>query len=86
MKEKKLKKIGEIVHYFGQISVGVIKITSGTLKVGDEIKIKGATTDLDQKVDSLQIDKKEVKSIKKGEEAGLKVDDRVREGDTVYLA
>ncbi len=86
MAKEKLKQVGEIVHYFGEIQVGVVKVTNGSLKVDDKIKIKGATTDLEQEVGSLQIDKKDVKEIKKGEEAGMKVDDRVREGDAVYIA
>jgi U32 family peptidase len=85
MAKEKMKKVGEIIHYFGQISVGVVRATEGTLKTSDQVKIKGSTTDLEQKVGSLQIDKKEVKEIKKGQEAGMKVEDRVREGDTVYL-
>ena len=85
MAKEKMKKVGEIIHYFDQISVGVVKITEGALKTTDQVKIKGATTDLEQKVGSLQIDKEKVDEIKKGQEAGMKVEDRVREGDTVYL-
>lgn len=84
MAKKKLQKVGEIVHYFGNISVGVVKATDAEIKTGDKIKIKGVTTDFDQEVGSLQVDKKEVDKIAKGKEAGLKVDDRVREGDIVY--
>jgi putative protease len=81
---KEMEKVGEIIHYFSQINVAVVKTTDGELKVGDEIIIKGSTTDLEQKVESLQIDKENVDSISKGQEAGMKVEDRVREGDIVY--
>lgn len=83
-KERKEEEVGEITHYFGKISVGVVKVTNGTLKVGDRIHIKGATTDFEQEVESLQIEHQPVEEVKEGEEAGMKVIDRVREGDKVY--
>jgi len=83
-KERKEEEVGEITHYFGKISVGVVKVTNGTLKVGDHIHIKGATTDFEQEVESLQIEHQPVEEVKEGEEAGMKVIDRVREGDKVY--
>ena len=83
-KKKKEKEVGVITHYFSKINVGVVKITSGSLKVGDKIHIKGATTDFEQEVKSLQVDHQDVSEVKKGEEAGMKVDDRVREEDKVF--
>ena len=77
------KKIGTISHYYGQIGVVVVDLT-GELKVGDKIRIKGAMTDIEQEIDSMQIDKKPVAQAKKGESIGLKVEDKVREGDVVY--
>lgn len=75
--------VGEIVHYFNNISVAVIKL-SGTLKVGDKILIKGATTDISQPVDSMQIEHKSVKEAKTGQSIGLKTKGSVRSGDAVY--
>jgi putative protease len=77
------KLIGRVAHFFTSINVGVIEL-KGRLKVGDEIRIKGATTDLTQKVGSMQIDRKPVESAGKGDSIGLKVADRVREGDKVF--
>ncbi|MFH1822500.1 MAG: hypothetical protein ABH830_02250 [Patescibacteria group bacterium] len=82
-KKIKGKLVGRISHLFGQIGVGVIDLT-GSLKVGDEIRIKGATTDLEQTVDSMQVDKKPVEKAGKGKSIGLKVSDKVRVGDEVY--
>jgi translation elongation factor EF-1alpha len=79
--EKKL--IGEITHYFTKIGVAVIEL-SDKLSVGDEILIEGASTNFKQKVTSMQIEHKNVKVAKAGDSIGLKVDDRVREGDQVY--
>jgi len=81
--ERKEEEVGEMIHFFDKISVGVVK-ASKEIKKGDKIHIKGSTTDFDETVDSLQIDHKDVESIKKGEEAGMKVAEKVREGDKVY--
>jgi len=82
-KERKEEEVGEITHYFDKISVGVVK-ASKEIKVGDKIHIKGATTDFEQIVDSLQINHQNVDSLKEGEDGGMKVNERVREGDKVY--
>lgn len=78
------ERIGIITHYFPHVQAGVIKVGKGSIKVGDEIHIKGATTDFKQRVISLQIDHAPVQSAKKGDEAGLQTKDRVRQHDTVY--
>jgi putative protease len=79
--EKKL--IGKITHYYTKIGVAVIELTD-SLSVGDEISIEGATTNIRQKVESMQIMHKDVKTAKAGDSIGLKVIDRVRENDSVY--
>lgn len=78
------EKIGQITHYFAKIGVGVLEITNGELKVGDTIHIKGHTTELYQKVQSMQVEHKPVESARAGEEVGLKVEGPVRENDIVY--
>lgn len=78
------EKIGNVTHYFGNIPAGIIKLT-GTLKAGDRIHFKGATTDFEQEVTSMQINHKDVKEAKKGDEIGIQITDRVREGDEVFL-
>jgi putative protease len=85
MAEKEEKPIGEITHYFSNLEVGIIKLKS-PLVVGDKIKIKGATTDFEQTVDSIQIEHEQVEKAKKGDLIGIKVGDKVREGDLVYKA
>jgi len=80
---ERMEEIGEVTHYFSKISVGAIKL-SGTLKVGDKIRFKGATTDFEQVVESMQIEGQNVEQAGPGDEIGLKVKERVREGDTVY--
>ena len=78
------KEIGTVFHFFSNVNVAAIKV-SGNLKVGDKIHIKGATTDFEQKVDSMQVHNKVVKEAKKGDEIGIKVKDKVRPNDAVLL-
>lgn len=82
--EKGAKLIGKISHFFGKISVAAIEL-SGHVKVGDTISIKGATTDFEQKIESMQIENKSVKEADAGDAIGVKVADRVRPGDEVFL-
>lgn len=78
------KEIGEVSTYFSHVEVAAIKL-SGSLKVGDRVRIKGHTTDFEQLIDSMQINRKDVKEAKKGNEIGIKVNDRVRPNDKVLL-
>jgi putative protease len=78
------EKIGVVEHFFANINVAAIKITDGNLKVGDTIHIVGAHTDLKQKIDSMQIDRVPVQSVKPGDAVGIKVKEKVREHDVVY--
>ncbi|MCH8329502.1 MAG: translation elongation factor-like protein [Nanoarchaeota archaeon] len=78
------KEIGTISTYFSNVEVAAIKL-SGKLKVGDKIHVKGHTTDFETKVESIQIERKEVKSAKKGDHIGIKVSDKVRPNDKVFL-
>jgi len=83
-KEKEGKLIGKITHYFSNIEVAVIDLVA-PLKVGDNIRVVGGQeTDFDQEVGSMQIDHKEVKSGKKGDSVGMKIDEKVHEGYRVF--
>ncbi|MEK7080340.1 MAG: hypothetical protein AAB925_00715 [Patescibacteria group bacterium] len=84
MVKEEEKLVGKITHYFSNISVAVIDLSS-SLKEGDEIRIVGGeNTDFNQTVDSMQVDHKEVKIAKKGDSVGLKVKEKVHEGYKVY--
>ncbi|OGY56781.1 MAG: hypothetical protein A2Y84_00570 [Candidatus Colwellbacteria bacterium RBG_13_48_8] len=83
MKEKKEKPIGEVTHYYNHISVAVIKFNR-KVKAGETVRFKGATTEFEQKLDSMQFDHKEVPQAEKGKEVGVKVDGRVRAGDEIF--
>ena len=78
------EKIGVVEHFFTNINVAAIKINNGELKVGDTIHIVGAHTDFKQKINSMQIEKNSVASVKAGDAVGIKTVDRAREHDIVY--
>jgi selenocysteine-specific translation elongation factor len=76
-------EIGQVSDFFAKPVVAGITLT-GTLKVGDNIHIKGHTTDLELTVESMQINNVNVNEGQAGDAIGVKVTDRVRAGDKVY--
>lgn len=84
-KSVKSKPIGTVTHFYGGIGVAIVKF-SKTFKVGERVHFKGATTDFDETVKSMQYDHKDIQEAKKNQEVGIKVGGKVREGDEVYAA
>ena len=76
-------EIGKVMDYFARIEVAGIDLT-GTLRVGDKIRLKGHTTDFEQVVESIQIEHEPVPEAKAGDKIGIKVSERCRGGDKVY--
>jgi selenocysteine-specific translation elongation factor len=77
------EEVGKVSDFFARPVVAGIELT-GTLKVGDKIHLRGHTTDIEQIVDSMQIDNVNVEEAGAGDSIGVKVTDRVRRGDTIY--
>ena len=80
------KPIGKVVHYYDKLGVAIIDLSKGGLKVGDEVKFKHGEEEFSQKVESLQVDHKDVDSVKKGDSFGVKVDKPTKPGTEVYKA
>ncbi|MAG78878.1 translation elongation factor-like protein [Candidatus Pacearchaeota archaeon] len=78
------KEIGKVSSYFSHVGVAAIKL-AGKLKVGDKVHIKGSTTDFEEDIGSIQIEKESVKDAKKGDHIGIKVSEKVRPNDKVFL-
>jgi len=77
--------IGKIYHYFPNVSVAAVKISSGKIKVGDELLILGDKTGvIKHKIERIEVEKKPIGEAKKGMEVGIKIPG-VRKGDSVYL-
>jgi selenocysteine-specific translation elongation factor len=75
--------IGTVSDYFSKPVVAGIDLI-GAVRVGDKIKIKGHTTDVELSISSMQINNQFVQEAGAGDSVGIKVPDRVRKGDAVY--
>lgn len=82
--EANLEKIGEVTHYFPHVNAAAVILQKDGLRIGDEIYIKGHTTNFKEKVASIQLDRSPIQEGRKGQEIGLLVKSRVRIGDSVY--
>src|SRR3989442_4679410 len=78
------KKVGEVFHFYGKIGVAAIRLTDDGIAIGDTVQIQGPSTNLEQTVETLQIEHADVSRAGPGQEVGMKVRDRVREKDFVY--
>ena len=76
-------EVGTISDFFARPVVAAVQLTA-ELKVGDNIHVKGHTTDIEMPVDSMQINNQNVTVAKAGDAVGIKVPDKVRPGDKVY--
>jgi translation elongation factor EF-1alpha len=80
---EELREVGKVSHFYNKINVAVIEVKD-TISVGDQIFIKGPTTDIKQTVDSMEIEHEKIKQATVGHSVGMKVKGRVRENDIVY--
>ena len=77
-------KIGTFTHYYTHLYVAGVLVTDGELRTGDKIHIKGHTSDFEQTVKSMEIDREHIDLAKPGDDIGLAVIEHAREHDTVY--
>ena len=77
------KPVAEVTHYFPKVGAGVLKVEK-EIRVGDKVRFKGSTTDFKQIVKSMEINRIPIDFAKPGEEIGLEVKKRVRQGDRVF--
>lgn len=81
------QKIGVVTHYYDKLAVAVVKMLSGNLKVGDEIKFKSSDgTEFTQKVESMQLEHTSIDTAKKGDEFGLKVEKETKPKTEIFKA
>ncbi len=81
--EAPYEKVGRITHFYSKANVAIIEL-SAPLNKGDKIVIRGSTTNIEQTVDSMEIEHKQIANGKAGQDVGMKVAGRVRENDIVY--
>lgn len=77
-------KVGEVFHFFAKPSVAAIRVTDAAIHVGDTLLFQGPSTNFDQTVESLEIEKAKVPEAKPGQSVGVQVRERARPGDLVY--
>jgi putative protease len=82
-KPKEPKPIGEVTHYYSGLGVAIARFNK-VVKKGIRVSFKGATTDFEETITSIQYNHKDIETAKKGQEVGIKVSEKVREGDKVY--
>lgn len=75
--------LGQVEDYFAHVNVLALKLVA-PVSVGDMIRIKGHTTDITQKVESMQIEHQPVQTASAGDSVGIKIADRARRTDVVY--
>ena len=76
--------VGVVQNYFVKQGAAAVRLLEGGLAVGDSIVIEGASTYLEQEVESLMIGMDPVQEAGKGQDVGIRVADRVRENDRVF--
>lgn len=77
------KEVGRVTHFFSKPSVAAVDL-SASLAVGDTIIIRGATTELEQELESMQIEHQDINEAEGGQAVAVRVKEKVRPGDVVY--
>ena len=72
-----------IEHYFGKLGVAAVRLRS-RLVVGDLIEIGSGEEHVRQRVESMQIERKDVTEAFEGDDVGIKVKWPVASGSMVY--
>jgi hypothetical protein len=75
--------VGVVTHYYPRVDAAVVTVGPGELRVGDTVHFRGHTTDFYQTLDRLEFDHALIEVAKPGQQVGVHVSHRVREGDTV---
>ena len=75
--------IGKITHYYSKIAVAALSLEA-PLRTGDRVHIVGHTTDLQQTVETMEIEHSKIDAAGLGDDVTIGVADRVRDGDQVY--
>jgi len=81
--EPPYEKVGNVTHYFSKAGVAIIEL-SATVNNGEKIIIRGSTTNIEQTINSMEIEHEQITTAQAGQSIGLKVSGRVRENDVVY--
>lgn len=78
------EEVGKVTNFYVRIGVAAIEVTAGIIRIGDTLHFKGHTTDFQDTVASMEIERQPVDEARPGDELGIKLKERVRENDKVY--
>jgi putative protease len=81
--EEEVIEIGKVINYYSKMKVALVEL-SLPLSVGDRILIKGPSTDFEQNVESIEVDRKSIQRAEGGSSIGLKVMHLARQKDAVF--
>ena len=84
MEDDGAKKVGTVTHFYNHLSVGIVRLDE-EVNLGDKIHFKGHSTDFEQELSDMQFDHEFVDKGIEGQEVGIKVKEKVREGDAMYV-
>ena len=76
--------IGVVTHYYSHLGVAVVQVNQSKLHTGDNVRIKGHTTDFTQQIGSMEYEHAHVDEASPGQSVGIKVVDHVRQHDIVF--
>jgi translation elongation factor EF-1alpha len=80
---EEFQPIGQVAHYFDRLGVAIVRVL-GPIQVGDWIHIYGNKTNFVQQVESMEIERQKINVAQPGDDIGMLVIEKVREGDWVY--
>jgi translation elongation factor EF-Tu-like GTPase len=76
--------VGHVTHWYGRSMVAGVHVDHGVLHAGDVVHIVGHTSDVQQPVESIEMEHRHIEEAREGDEIGIRVGDHVREHDKVY--
>lgn len=77
--------VGSVTHYYDKIGVAIVKLEKA-VKVGDRLKFVKDGDTFEQIVASMHVDRSPIEEGKPGQEVGIKVDQKVKDGTRVVAA
>lgn len=80
---RKMERIGEVEHYFEKINVIAFKLLK-PLRIGEHILIESPKGLFEEKLSSMQINKKDVMGARKGDDIGIKIKFQPKAGGAIY--
>ena len=82
---KKKVYVGVVKNYYPKVKVAEVKLETRGLKLNQNIMFTGKTTFFKQIVKEMEIEHKAIKEAKKQQTIAIKVDEKVRKNDKLFL-